>query len=114
MTMINIVVIGSITLALYRVFGSIAKPNKLFRKRYMAKVCAMTGKHSQIGGGYSNRVRATKFNPTGKVRKYANLQKKRVFVPELNKTLNLTLSTRAIKTINKHGAYKALKDAGVI
>lgn len=87
-----------------------AKPNY----KYMAKVCAITGKHSQMGGGYSNRVRATKYNPTGKVRKYANLQKKRVFVPELNQTLNLTLSTRAIKTINKKGAYKALKDAGVI
>jgi large subunit ribosomal protein L28 len=87
-----------------------AKPNT----KYMAKACAITGKHSQVGGGYSNRVRATKFNPTGKRRRYANLQKKRVFVPELNQTLNLTLSTKAIKTINKKGAYKALKDANVI
>lgn len=91
-----------------------AKPLINFSNKFMAKVCAITGKHSQMGGGYSNRVRATKFNPTGKVRKFANLQKKRVFVPEINETLNLTLSTRAIKTINKHGAYKALKKAGVI
>jgi len=28
-----------------------------------------------MGGGYSNRVRATKFNPTGMIRKYPNLQK---------------------------------------
>jgi len=27
-----------------------------------------------MGGGYSSRVRATKFNPTGKTRKYPNLQ----------------------------------------
>jgi large subunit ribosomal protein L28 len=81
---------------------------------YMAKSCAITGMNSQMSGGYSNRIRATKFNPTGMVRKYANLQKKRIFVPEINQTLNLTLSTRAIKTINKKGAYKALKDAGVI
>ncbi len=80
----------------------------------MAKACAMTGKHSQVGGGYSNAVRATQFNPVGTRRRYANLQKKRVFVPELNKTMVLTLSTRAIKTINKKGPYKALKDAGVI
>jgi ribosomal protein L28 len=40
----------------------------------MAKVCAITKKGSIIGGGYSNRTRATKFNPTGKVRKYPNLQ----------------------------------------
>lgn len=25
-------------------------------------------------GGYSNRIRATKYNPTGKNRKYPNLQ----------------------------------------
>lgn len=87
-----------------------AKPNK----KHMAKVCAVTGIHSQMSGGYSNRVRATKFNPTGMVRKYANLQKKRIFVPEINETLVLTLSTRAIKTINKNGAYKTLKKAGVI
>ncbi len=80
----------------------------------MAKVCAITGKSSIVGGGYSNRIRATKFNPTGKVRKYVNLQKKRIFVPELNKTLTLTLSTQGIKTIAKNGAYKTLKKAGVI
>ena len=80
----------------------------------MAKICPVTNKGSKVAGGYSNRVRATKFNPTGSVRKQANLQKKRVFVPELNKTLTLTLSTSAIKTINKKGAYKTLKEAGVI
>jgi len=82
--------------------------------KYMAKVCAVTGKSSIVGGGYSNRVRATKFNPSGKVRKHANLQKKRIFVPELNKTLTLTLSTQGLKTIAKNGAYKTLKKAGVI
>lgn len=80
----------------------------------MAKVCAITKKGSIVAGGYSNRVRATKFNPTGKVRKHPNLQKKRIFVPEINKTITLTLSTQAIKTIAKNGAYKTLKDAGII
>lgn len=65
-------------------------------------------------GGYSNRTRATQFNPTGKKRRYANLQKKRVFVPELNKTVVVTLSTKGIKTLHKKGAYKTLKEAGVI
>jgi len=83
-------------------------------RQHMAKVCPITHKSSMVGGGYSNRVRATKFNPTGKVRKQANLQKKRVFVPELNKTFTLTLSTKGIKTINKNGAYKTLKEAGII
>jgi large subunit ribosomal protein L28 len=65
-------------------------------------------------GGYSNRTRATQFNPTGMVRKYPNLQKKRIYIPELKKTMVLTLSTRAIKTINKKGAYSVLKKAGII
>lgn len=80
----------------------------------MAKVCAITGKTSQVGGGYSNRTRATQFNPTGLKRRYANLQDKKIFVPELNKSFSLTLSTKGIKTIQKKGAYAALKDAGVI
>ena len=67
-----------------------------------------------MGGGYSNKTRATQFNPTGMVRKYANLQKKRVYIPELKKTMVLTISTRAIKTINKNGAYATLKKAGLI
>lgn len=67
-----------------------------------------------MAGGYSNRTRATQFNPVGKTRRYVNLQKKRVYVPELKKTFNLTISTRAIKTINKHGAYAVLKKAGII
>ncbi len=80
----------------------------------MAKVCEITGKKSVVGGGYSNRTRATQFNPTGLRRRHVNLQKKRIFVPELNKTFVLTISTQAIKTINKKGAYRTLKDAGII
>ncbi len=80
----------------------------------MAKTCPITHKGSKVAGGYSNRIRATKFNPTGKVRKQPNLQKKRIFVPEINKTITLTLSTQAIKTIAKNGAYKTLKDAGLL
>lgn len=80
----------------------------------MAKVCAITGKGSKVAGGYSNRVRATKFNPTGKVRKQANLQKKRVFVPELNRSITITVSTQGLRTIAKNGAYKTLKEAGLI
>lgn len=80
----------------------------------MAKECAVTGKSSTVGGGYSNRIRATQFNPVGKRRRQANLQSKRIFVPEVNKTFKLLLSTRAIKTINKNGAYATLKKAGIL
>ncbi len=80
----------------------------------MAKVCAITKKGSRVGGGYSNRTRATQFNPTGMVRKYPNLQTKKIFIPELNKAVRLTLSTRALKTIQKNGAFATLKKAGLI
>ena len=80
----------------------------------MAKVCPITNKSSKMAGRYSNRVRATQFNPTGKVRRKANFQKKRIYIPELKKYMILTLSTKAIKTINKNGAYATLKKAGLI
>ena len=80
----------------------------------MAKICAITKKGSIVGGGYSNRIRATKFNPTGKVRKQVNLQKKRVFVPELNRTVTITVSTQGLRTMAKNGVYKTLKKAKLI
>lgn len=80
----------------------------------MARVCEITKKGSLVAGGYSNRTRATKFNPTGKVRKQPNLQKKRIFVPELNRAIMLTISTSALRTIQKRGAYVTLKKAGLI
>ena len=83
-------------------------------KTYMAQVCAITKRGSRMGGGYSNRTRATQFNPTGMNRKYVNLQTKKIYIPELKKYLRLTLSTRAIKTIQKNGAFATLKKANII
>lgn len=80
----------------------------------MAKVCEITGKGTLVGGGYSNRTRATQYNPTGKVRRKANLQKRKIFVPELNKHVSITVSARGLKTIAKRGAYTTLKKAGVV
>lgn len=80
----------------------------------MAKICPVTKKSSKVVGRYSNRIRATKFNPGGNLRKHANLQKKRIFVPELNRTITVTLSTSGLRTVAKNGAYKTLKAAGVI
>ena len=78
------------------------------------KTCPVTKKSSIMGGGYSNRTRATQFNHTGMKRRYANLQKKKIYIPELKKSISLTLSARAIKTIQKNGAFSTLKKAGVI
>ena len=80
----------------------------------MKKICAITKKGSIVGGGYSNRTRATKFNPTGKKRKYPNLQKKRIFISELNKTINIEISARGLRTMTKNGAYATLLKAGLI
>ncbi len=80
----------------------------------MAKVCAITKKGSMMAGGYSNRTRATQFNPTGMKRKYPNLQKKRIYIPELKKSVTITISTKALKTIQKNGAFATLKKAGLI
>jgi len=78
------------------------------------KIDPITKRGSIVGGGYSNRTRATKFNPTGKVRKYQNLQKKRIFVPELNKTIIIEVSTNSWRTMKKRGVYATLKKAGVV
>jgi large subunit ribosomal protein L28 len=80
----------------------------------MSKICEITGKGSINGGGYSNRTRATQFNPTGKRRRYVNLQTKKIFVPEINQTVKVTVSAKAIKTIQKNGAFKTLQKAGII
>ena len=80
----------------------------------MAKVCQITGKTSQVGGRYSNRTRATQFNPCGKVRRQPNLQKKRIYVAELGKSITVNVSTQALRTIAKNGAYKTLKEAGLV
>lgn len=90
----------------------------------MAKVCAITGKHSVVGRRYSNRVRATKFNPvnfqtnsnqtTKNVRRKANLQKKTYFIPEIGKKVTITVSAKGIRTINKLGPFQALRKAGIV
>jgi len=80
----------------------------------MAKQCEITGKKTQIGGRYSNRTRATQFNPCGKVRRQPNLQKKRIYVPELGTYVSVKLSTKGLRTIAKNGAYRTLKAAKLI
>ncbi len=80
----------------------------------MARVCSITGKKSQVGGGYSNRVRATKFNPTGKRRRQVNFQNKTVFIPELGKKVTIRVSAKGLKTMKKRGAYITLKKAGLV
>ena len=67
-----------------------------------------------MGGKYSNDVRATQFNPVNRYRRYANLQTKTYYIPEIDKSIRITVSTRGMKVINKKGAYQAFKEAGII
>lgn len=80
----------------------------------MARSCAITGKSTQVGGRYSNRVRATQFNPTGKTRRRANISKRRLYVPELGRSVLITVSAKGMRHVKKLGAYAALKKAALI
>jgi ribosomal protein L28 len=48
------------------------------------------------------------------VRRQANLQKRRIFVPELGKTIMIDVSVAGMRTIKKNGAHATLKKAGII
>ncbi len=69
----------------------------------MSKVCQLTGKRPISGNNVSHSKRRTKrrFEP--------NLQKKRYFIPEIDKWVTIKLSTSAMRNINKLGAYEYLK-----
>ena len=69
----------------------------------MSKVCQLTGKRPITGNNVSHSKRRTRrrFEP--------NLQKKRFFIPELDKWVTLKVSASAIRTINKLGVYAYLK-----
>ncbi len=80
----------------------------------MARACDITGKSTQVGGRYSNRTRATQFNHTGKVRRKANLQKRRIYVAELGKSVLIDVSASGLRHIKKNGAFATFKKAGLV
>lgn len=67
-----------------------------------------SGKSKKEGGIGLNHVKKVNrtFSP--------NLRNKRVWVPELGTTVRLKLTARALKTITKKGAYRVLKEAGIV
>ena len=71
----------------------------------MARVCQITGKKTQSGFNVSHANNKTK-------RKFfPNLQKKRFFLPEENRWVELKVSASAIRTINKNGIAAVIKEA---
>ena len=76
--------------------------------------CLITGKCPIVGRSYSNKTRATKFNPTSGVVRRPNLQTKKIFVEELNKKIKVKASTKAFREMKKNGVHKTLKTSGLI
>jgi len=67
----------------------------------MAKVCELFGISSMNGNRVSHANNKTKH------KQFPNLKKKKYLVPELSRSLTLTLSTRAIRSIEKMGGISA-------
>jgi large subunit ribosomal protein L28 len=73
----------------------------------MSRKCKLTGKGPMAGNNVSHA-----HNKTRRVQ-LPNLQWKRIYVPELDRSVRLRLSTRAIRTIDKKGLMSYLKDEGL-
>ncbi len=69
----------------------------------MSRVCQLTGKRPVAGNNVSHSNRKTKrrFLP--------NLHKKKIYIPEVDRWVNLKISSTALRTINKLGVYAYLK-----
>jgi large subunit ribosomal protein L28 len=87
----------------------------------MSKVCTITGSRVARGSVIHRRGMAKKKGGVGRhvtknvPRVFApNLRQQRIWVPELKKFVRIRATARGLKTINKNGAYSALKKAGII
>lgn len=69
----------------------------------MSRVCQLTGKRPIAGNNVSHSNQKTKrrFLP--------NLQKKRFYIPELDRWVTIKVSSKALRTINKLGLLAYLK-----
>jgi large subunit ribosomal protein L28 len=96
-------------------------PRNTYRFHTMARICIIRGTRVRVGGRIHRSGLAKKKGGIGrhvtKVVKRTvspNLQTKRIWVPELGTHVRMKLSCRALKTINKNGAYATLKKAGLL
>ncbi len=87
----------------------------------MARICIIRGTQVRVGGRIHRSGLAKKKGGIGrhvtKVVKRTvspNLQNKRIWVPELGRFVKMKLSCRALKTMNKNGAFATLKKAGLV
>ena len=73
----------------------------------MPRNCAITGKRGMSGNNVSHAHNKTKR------RQHPNLQKKRIFVPELGRTVRVRVSTSALRSITRQGLMPYLKKQGL-
>ena len=73
----------------------------------MSRKCQITGKKPLSGHNVSHA-----HNVTNKWQR-PNLQRKRLYVPELSRTVRLRVSTRALRSIDKKGLLPYLRDHGL-
>ena len=72
----------------------------------MARICRLTGKKGLVGNNVSHSQRKTK-----RVQQ-PNLIKKRIFIPEENRTITVKVSARALRSLNKKSLKQLLADEG--
>lgn len=73
----------------------------------MSRRCSITGKKPLSGNNVSHA-----HNKTKKWQR-PNVHTKRLFVPELNRTVRIRVSTRALRSISKMGLMPFLKKQGL-
>ena len=85
------------------------------------RVCSITGARVTRGNRIHRKGLAKKKKGVGKhvtkvVRRTftPNLQRKRVWVPELGEFIHVRVTARALKTMSKNGVYPTLKKAGIV
>jgi len=69
----------------------------------MSRICQLTGKRPITGNNVSHSKRRTRrrFLP--------NLITKKFYIPEIDKSVSLKITTSALRNINKLGVYEYLK-----
>jgi large subunit ribosomal protein L28 len=87
----------------------------------MSRVCPVTGKKTRSGRSYSRRGLAKAKGGVGKKvtgisnRQFkVNLQKTKIWVPELGTSVRVRISAKALRTVTARGAYRTLLDAGLL
>ena len=73
----------------------------------MSQRCMITGKGPMAGNRVSHAHNKTRR------RQLPNLQWKRIYIPEMDRTVRVKLSTRALRTIDKKGLMAFLREQGL-